>query len=313
MIPRRIAAILACPRCKSKPVIGKTVFCPQCECNYEIEGDVPVMHIETDRREIEKRILGAKSAVNLTNFTEALNKQKDRFLLSSQYGNPGGTTRLPRFIYRIGKKIYPPAPVLNPVIAKRREPLINKFKNGLILNVGSGGDFINERVINFDLDLILGVNVVGNGDHLPFLDEAFDLVINQAVLEHVKSPKRIVKEIYRVLKKGGYVYVESPFLQEYHGFPLDFQRFTLMGLENLLSRFKRIESGVCAGPSAALGRIFREYIASFSDNIYIHQILKILAGWFIFPIRYLDLCLNKKKYAHVLAMGLYYIGQKAEK
>ena len=84
-----------------------------------------------------------------------------------------------------------------------------------------------------------------------------------------------------------------------------------MGLENLLSCFERIESGVCAGPSAAFGRIFREYFASFSDNIYIHQILKILAGWIIFPIRYVDLWLNRKRYAHVLAMGLYYIGKKA--
>ena len=86
-----------------------------------------------------------------------------------------------------------------------------------------------------------------------------------------------------------------------------------MGLENILSHFEKIESGVCAGPSAAFGRIFREYIASFSDNLYVHQVLKILAGWFIFPIRYLDLYLSKKKYAHVIAMGLYYIGKKAEK
>ncbi len=311
MIPSRIAAILACPKCKSKPVIGKTVFCPQCKCNYEIKEDVPIMHIKTDRREIEKQILRTKSIINFTNFTEALSKGKDRFLLSSQYGNVNGTTTLPRFIYRMGKMLYPPAPVINKVIARKREPLINKFKNGLILNVGSGDDCAHERVINFDLDLLPGVDVVGNGENLPFLDEEFDLIINQAVLEHVKRPEKIINEIFRVLKKSGYVYVETPFLQEYHGFPLDFQRYTLMGLENLLSSFEKIESGVCAGPSAAFGRIFREYIASFSDNIYVHQILKVLAGWIIFPLRYLDLWLNRKKYAHVLAMGFYFIGQKA--
>ncbi|MFX0203102.1 MAG: methyltransferase domain-containing protein [Candidatus Hodarchaeota archaeon] len=311
MIPRRIAAILACPRCKSKPVIGKTVFCPQCECNYEIKADVPLMHIETDRREIGKRILRAKSAVNFTNFTEALSKGKDRFLLSSQYGNSGGTTTLSHFMYRIGKMLYPPAPVINRVITRKRRPLMDRFKTGFILNVGSGDDCTYEGVINFDLDLLPGVNVVGNGENLPFLDETFDFIINQAVLEHVRNPERVINEIFRVLKKSGYVYVEAPFLQEYHAFPLDFQRYTLTGLENLLSRFEKIESGVCAGPSAAFGRIFREYIASFSDNIYIHQILKVLAGWIIFPIRYLDLWLNRKRYAHVLAMGFYFIGQNA--
>jgi len=256
--------------------------------------------------------LGVKSACNLTSFSEAINKEKEKnFLLSSQYENTDEMTTLSSFFYKIGKKLYPPAPVLNQVIPKKRNLLINEYKDGLILNLGSGGDFIHEGVINFDLDFIPDVNVVGNGENLPFLDGTFDLIINQAVLEHVKRPNKIVKEMYRVLKKGGYIYVESPFLQEYHGFPLDFQRYTLMGLENLLSRFQKIESGVCAGPSATFGRIFREYLASFSDNLYIHQILKMFAGWFIFPIRYLDLYLSKKKYAHVIAMGLYYIGQKS--
>ena len=313
MIPERIAAILACPKCKSKPIVGKAVFCPHCRFHYEIKEDVPIMHVENGRREIEEEILKVKSTDNLTSFSEAINKEKEgRFLLSPQYGNADSATELPSFIYEIGKRLYPPAPVLNHVIAEKRQPLVNKFRNGLILNVGSGGDFIQEGIINFDLDLLPGVDVVGNGENLPFLGEQFDLVVSQAVLEHVKRPRRIVNEIYRVLKHGGYVYVESPFLQEYHGFPLDFQRYTITGLENLLSRFKKIESGVCAGPSATFGRIFREYLASFSDNLYVHQILKILAGWLIFPLRYLDLYLNKKKYAHVIAMGFYYIGQKVD-
>jgi len=313
MIPKKIADILACPKCKSKPAIGKSVFCSKCGCSFPIKEDVPIMHVKNERKKIEAEILMAKLTSNFTSFSEAINKEKEKkFLLSSQYEDTDRTATLPSFIYRIGKKLYPPAPVLNQVIAKKRNPLIDKFKDGLILNVGSGGDFIQEGVINFDLDLLPGVNVIGNGENLPFLDETFDLIINQAVLEHVKRPKKIVREIYRALKRGGYVYVESPFLQEYHGFPLDFQRYTLMGLENVLSHFQKIESGVCAGPSATFGRIFREYFATFSDNLYVHQILKILAGWFIFPIRYLDLYLNKKKYAHVIAMGLYYIGKKAE-
>ena len=312
MIPERIAAILACPKCKSKLIIGKTISCSKCGCDYPIKEDVPIMHVENDRTKIEKEILEAKLTFNLTSFSEAISKEKDeKLLLSSQYESTDEITSLTSLIYRIGKKLYPPAPVLNQVILKKRQPLINKFINGLILNIGSGGDFIQEMIINLDLDLLPGVNVVGNGETSPFLDETFDLIINQAVLEHVKRPNRIVNEIHRVLKQGGYIYIESPFLQEYHGFPLDFQRYTLMGLENLLSCFERIESGVCAGPSAAFGRIFREYFASFSDNIYIHQILKILAGWIIFPIRYVDLWLNRKRYAHVLAMGLYYIGKKA--
>ncbi len=309
MVPERIAAILACPKCRSKTNIDDKVVCPKCGSNYRIEKDVPIMHLMNNRKGMEKEILKAKSTQNLTNFSETISEEK-KFLLSSQYNNPSKMRTLTPFIYKLGKKLYPPAPALNWVIRKKRGPLVNRFRHGLILNVGSGDNFIHENVINFDLDCLPGVNVVGNGECLPFLDETFNLIINQAVLEHAKRPSRIVKEMYRVLKRDGYVYVECPFLQEYHAYPLDFQRYTLSGLESLLASFRKIESGVCAGPSATFGRIFREYVASFSDNLYIHQILKILAGWIIFPIRYLDLYLNKKKYAHVIAMGLYYIGQK---
>lgn len=312
MIPERIAAILACPKCRSKTNIDDKVVCPKCGSSYRIEKDVPIMYLMNNRKGIEKEILKAKSTHNLTNFSQTISKEKN-FLLSSQYNNQNEMRTLPSFIYKLGKKLYPPAPALNWVIPKKRKPLVNRFRDGLILNVGSGDSLVQENVINFDLDCLPGVNVVGNGEHLPFLDGTFDLVINQAVLEHVKRPKRIVKEMYRVLRRGGYIYVECPFLQEYHAYPLDFQRYTLTGLENLLSDFQKIESGVCAGPSATFGRIFREYLASFSDNPFIHQFLKILAGWIIFPIRYLDLYLNKKKYAHVIAMGLYYIGEKVGK
>ena len=309
MVPERIAAILACPRCKSRTNIDARVVCPKCGSNYPIKKNIPFMHLMSSRKEIEKEISRAKSTRNLTNFSETISKE-DNFLLSSQYNNPSEMRTLTPFIYKLGKKLYPPAPALNWVIRKKRGPLVNRFRDGLILNVGSGDNFIHENVINFDLDCLPGVNVVGNGECLPFLDETFNLIINQAVLEHAKRPSRIVKEMYRVLKRDGYVYVECPFLQEYHAYPLDFQRYTLSGLESLLSSFRKIDSGVCAGPSATFGRVFREYVASFSDNLYIHQILKMLAGWIIFPIRYLDLYLNKKKYAHVIAMGFYYIGQK---
>jgi len=60
MIPERIAAVLACPRCKSRPSIGKTVLCSICGCEYPIEGNVPIMHTQKDRREIEKEIINAK-------------------------------------------------------------------------------------------------------------------------------------------------------------------------------------------------------------------------------------------------------------
>lgn len=50
----------------------------------------------------------------------------------------------------------------------------------------------------------------GVGESLPFPSDSFDLVVSLAVLEHVQDVPSVVQEAYRVLKPGGYIYVEVP-------------------------------------------------------------------------------------------------------
>jgi len=52
--------------------------------------------------------------------------------------------------------------------------------------------------------------VRGNAESLPFLDESFDLIISFDVLEHIGDDKKAIKEMYRVLKRGGRVFLETP-------------------------------------------------------------------------------------------------------
>ena len=53
-----------------------------------------------------------------------------------------------------------------------------------------------------------------------------------------------MKEIYRVLKSDGIVYIETPFMQQVHGGKYDFTRFTYLGHRRLFARFQEIESGI---------------------------------------------------------------------
>jgi len=46
--------------------------------------------------------------------------------------------------------------------------------------------------------------LVGDAHKLQFLKETFDAVFIMEVLEHVADPKLVLKEVKRVLKKGGY-------------------------------------------------------------------------------------------------------------
>jgi ubiquinone/menaquinone biosynthesis C-methylase UbiE len=50
----------------------------------------------------------------------------------------------------------------------------------------------------------------GVGERLPFPDSSFDFVNMCEVIEHVNSPKEVLREVYRVLKPGGKVYVSVP-------------------------------------------------------------------------------------------------------
>lgn len=82
---------------------------------------------------------------------------------------------------------------------------------------------------------------------LPYLDDTFDLVVTDQVLEHVGGdPFRAVEECRRVLKPGGIAIHATPFLIQIHGYPSDYWRFTPQALVLLC----RNHGGVLASGSS---------------------------------------------------------------
>lgn len=61
---------------------------------------------------------------------------------------------------------------------------------------------------------------------LPLEDNVFDYIICSEVLEHISQPEKVLKEMQRVLKKGGSIYICVPFLYPIHSDPEDYARFT---------------------------------------------------------------------------------------
>jgi len=47
-------------------------------------------------------------------------------------------------------------------------------------------------------------------EKLNFLDESFDLIISNEVIEHLENPQVFFKESYRLLKKGGNLIIKTP-------------------------------------------------------------------------------------------------------
>lgn len=178
---------------------------------------------------------------------------------------------------------------------------------GILLNNG------NISVITTDVVVSSNVQVVCDAHSLPFKGDVFDGVIVQAVLEHVVDPYKCVEEIYRVLKNGGTVYANTPFMQQVHGGVYDFTRFTFLGHRRLFRKFESIDEGISCGPGTALAWSYKYFLLSFSKNSTVRKILKFFAHLTSFYLKYFDYYLAKKTEAYDAASAYYFLGKKTNK
>lgn len=115
---------------------------------------------------------------------------------------------------------------------------------GRVLNAGAGtrkvSHLIEGELINQDLtwpgDSRTDIHIYSPLHVIPVPDEHFDAILCIAVLEHVANPEEVMREMFRVLKPGGHLILEVPFLQPEHKVPTDFQRYTRDGLELLVKK-----------------------------------------------------------------------------
>jgi SAM-dependent methyltransferase len=77
-------------------------------------------------------------------------------------------------------------------------------------------------------------DVVCSALDLTFPDNSFDTVVSTEVLEHVPDPQRAFREMYRVVKPGGYVIVSTPCYWPRHEVPYDFFRYPYDGFLHLV-------------------------------------------------------------------------------
>jgi SAM-dependent methyltransferase len=103
------------------------------------------------------------------------------------------------------------------------------------------------------------VNVVGDGEHLPFASDSFDLIFCTQVLGYIRRPEQVIEEIHRVLKPGGMLLLSAPALSPSDS-DEEYWCFYPAGLRALLAPFSKIEiageggsiTGVCRTVNAGL-------------------------------------------------------------
>jgi SAM-dependent methyltransferase len=68
---------------------------------------------------------------------------------------------------------------------------------------------------------------------IPVEDERFDRIIFNQVLEHIPAPRRVLAELYRVIKPGGLILCSCPLYFPEHQRPYDYFRYTQYALRLL--------------------------------------------------------------------------------
>jgi len=142
-----------------------------------------------------------------------------------------------------------------------------------------------------------------------------DCIICTGTFEHIHSPEIALREFYRVLKEGGIIHIEVPFMQPYHADPIDYYRWTESGLVLFCEKlgFEKIKSGVHLGPVSSMNAIIIQFFQSFFDNKYLRKSIDLILSYILFSLKFLDYFLIKKKKAHFLASGVYFVGKKVRK
>ncbi|WP_336965864.1 class I SAM-dependent methyltransferase [Sphingobium aquiterrae] len=178
--------------------------------------------------------------------------------------------------------------------------------------IGSGADALYRAddidLISFDIYWSEHVSFLADAHAMPIAAQSVDGVWIQAVLEHVIDPVQVVAEIARVLRPGGLVFADTPFLWPVHEKAYDFTRWTPNGHRWLFRDFGVIAAGTSSGPGTLSLLALRHLAASLFRSPKMGQILTFPFVW----LRLLDRFCDARKGLDSAA-GIFFFGEKAEK
>ena len=291
----KLNKILVCPECHSGSLqYNKSqIICQSCNSEYPIITDTPLL-------------IKSKSPIR-TLFLDDL-KSNTQPEMKSKIKNALKTPE-ERFWSRKSKQY-----IYN--LLKESNP---DNVNNIVLNVGTGVEKTFNRafsqyneIIKIGLPHIGKVDAFGDAMDYPIADDSVDLLFSSSVVEHLSDPELAVREINRVLKPNGIVYAEIPFLRAFHMIPIDYQRYTISGIESLFTRngFTTINTGVSSGAFTALALFLRDFAIAITPTAIGQFVTRVITSWLFQPIKYLDRLVENRKWVNTLACNFFFVGQK---
>lgn len=191
--------------------------------------------------------------------------------------------------------------------------IVAEVPDARILIVGAGDARfeagVDACIVYSDVALAPDTHLIADCHDIPFADGTFDAVLAIAVLEHVADPFRCVAEMQRVLKKTGYIYAVTPFMQQVHMGRYDFTRFTSMGHRRLFRWFDELECGVANGPGMVIAWSLEYFFSTFSESPRARSLLRSLSRFIGWPFLLFDRGLARKRGANDCASAFYFFGR----
>jgi len=288
---QELAADLICPRCRKALSVSKGGYRCECDHAYSVIEGQPVLVDFDESILVEEEVSrsGAGSAI--------------------RRGRSGGLKRSLTQAFLSRNKV---AAANAKRILELAHGLADQPKV-LVVGGGSKGEGTNAlyedagvRLISFDIYGSGLTQFIADAHQIPLSDGSVDAVWIQAVLEHVLDPWRVVGEIHRVLKPGGIVYAETPFLQQVHEGAYDFTRFTESGHRWLFREFEEIDSGVVLGAASQLLWSIEHVARGTFRSVRAGVAAKMAFFW----LRWFDR-LIPRGYASDAASAVYFLGRKS--
>ncbi len=175
-----------------------------------------------------------------------------------------------------------------------------------ILNAGSSSVCIGRNCVNIDIQDKPNVDFICDVHNLPSSLGKFDAVICNAVLQYCHNPEVVAEQFYNVLKKGGYLFVDAPWVQPYCIDTADKYRFSMDALKLIFSSFEILEIGPSIRPGSAFFHLGVNIAQTLTPNIYVNVVLSKAASVLLSPFRNIQ-----TSKAHCTAGAFYLIAQKA--
>ena len=109
--------------------------------------------------------------------------------------------------------------------------------------------------------------IVSPDEPYPIESNVFDGIVCADVLEHVAKPWEVIGEIHRMLKPGGKIFIDWPFLQPVHGFPSHYFNATRQGLVNIFETSGFEVTDISTRDHQAPDHTFKWFLTSLMSSL----------------------------------------------